>query len=57
MDGFNLFKRTLEISENKEVTHFFFGNKEEVVKKMTVDQIKQAEDMIDDYRVWLYPFR
>ena len=34
MDGFNLFKRTLEISENKEVTHFFFGNKEEVVKKI-----------------------
>ena len=32
--GFNLFKRTLEISENKEVTHFFFGNKEEVVKKI-----------------------
>ena len=31
--------------------------KEEVIKKMTVDQIKQAEDMIDDYRVWLYPFR
>ena len=32
-------------------------SQEEVVKKMTVDQIKQAEDMIDDYRVWLYPFR
>ena len=32
-------------------------SQEEVVKKMTVEQIKQAEDMIDDYRVWLYPFR
>ena len=32
-------------------------SQEEVVKKMTVDQIKRAEDMIDDYRVWLYPFR
>lgn len=32
-------------------------SQEEVIKKMTVDQIKQAEDMIDDYRVWLYPFR
>jgi TPR repeat protein len=30
---------------------------EEVVKKMTPDQIKHAQQLVDDYRVWLYPFR
>lgn len=29
----------------------------EVVKKMTTEQIEQAQVLIDDYRVWLYPFR
>ena len=32
-------------------------SQEEVVKKMTQEQIVQANQMIDDYRVWLYPFR
>ena len=32
-------------------------SQEEVVKKMTQEQIAQANQMIDDYRVWLYPFR
>lgn len=32
-------------------------SQEEVVKKMTAEQIQQAHDLIDDYRVWLYPFR
>ena len=32
-------------------------SQEEVVKKMTDEQIKHAEVLIDDYRVWLYPFR
>ncbi len=30
---------------------------EEVVKKMTPEQIEQALVMVDDYRPWLYPFR
>jgi TPR repeat protein len=30
---------------------------EEVVKKMTPDQIEHAQQLVDDYRVWLYPFR
>ncbi|HKK98094.1 MAG TPA: tetratricopeptide repeat protein [Marivita sp.] len=30
---------------------------EEVVKKMTPDQIEHAQALVDDYRVWLYPFR
>ncbi len=29
---------------------------EEVVKKMTPAQIAKAQILIDDYRVWLYPF-
>ncbi|MEM8871972.1 MAG: tetratricopeptide repeat protein [Pseudomonadota bacterium] len=29
---------------------------EEVVKKMTPAQIEKAHILIDDYRVWLYPF-
>ncbi|WP_245657118.1 tetratricopeptide repeat protein [Meinhardsimonia xiamenensis] len=32
-------------------------SQEEVVKKMTADQIAQAHKLIDDYRPWLYPFR
>ncbi|MEM8789450.1 MAG: tetratricopeptide repeat protein [Pseudomonadota bacterium] len=29
---------------------------EEVIKKMTPDQIAKANILIDDYRIWLYPF-
>ncbi len=32
-------------------------SQEEVVKKMTPEQIEHAHRLIDDYRVWLYPFR
>ena len=32
-------------------------SQEEVVKKMTVEQIEKAHVLIDDYRVWLFPFR
>lgn len=32
-------------------------SQEEVVKKMTKEQIEAAHELIDDYRVWLYPFR
>ncbi|MFT4650101.1 MAG: TPR repeat protein [Gammaproteobacteria bacterium] len=32
-------------------------SQEEVVKKMTRDQIDQAHVLIEDYRIWLYPFR
>ncbi|MBO9398961.1 sel1 repeat family protein [Shimia sp. R9_2] len=30
---------------------------EEVVKKMTDEQIQKAHILVDDYRTWLYPFR
>lgn len=30
---------------------------DEVAKKMTPEQITQAQALIDDYRVWMYPFR
>lgn len=30
---------------------------EEVIKKMTPEQIEIAHVLVDDYRVWLYPFR
>ena len=30
---------------------------EEVRKKMTQEQIDHAHALVDDYRVWLYPFR
>ncbi|MEL6962895.1 MAG: tetratricopeptide repeat protein [Pseudomonadota bacterium] len=30
---------------------------EEVVKKMTAEEIERAQVLIDDYRVWMYPFR
>lgn len=32
-------------------------SQEEVVKKMTTEQIEKAHVLIDDYRVWLFPFR
>lgn len=32
-------------------------SQEEVVKKMTAEQIEQAHVLVDDYRTWLYPFR
>ena len=32
-------------------------SQEEVVKKMTPEQIEKAHELIDDYRVWLFPFR
>ncbi|MEM9047968.1 MAG: tetratricopeptide repeat protein [Pseudomonadota bacterium] len=32
-------------------------SQEEVVKKMTAEEIEKAQLLIDDYRVWLYPFR
>jgi len=33
------------------------NSQEEVQKKMTRKQIEKAHVLIDDYRVWLYPFR
>ena len=30
---------------------------EEVVKKMTAEEIARAQALIDDYRPWMYPFR
>ncbi len=30
---------------------------EEVIKKMSRDDINEAHKLIDDYKVWLYPFR
>jgi|TARA_A100001388_G_scaffold82360_1_gene59376 N-acetylglucosaminyldiphosphoundecaprenol N-acetyl-beta-D-mannosaminyltransferase len=64
VDGFNLFNKTLEISENKDVTHYFFGNKEEVVQKIikkfqisnpdtkivgyVCPPIKEVEDLLND---------
>ncbi len=32
-------------------------SQEEVVKKMTAEEIAKAHELIDDYRVWMYPFR
>ncbi|MEP2028514.1 MAG: tetratricopeptide repeat protein [Paracoccaceae bacterium] len=32
-------------------------SQEEVVKKMTPEEIKKAHVLISDYRIWLYPFR
>ena len=32
-------------------------SQEEVVKKMSKKQIEKAHILIDDYKVWLYPFR
>lgn len=31
-------------------------SQEEVIKKMTPEQIERAHVLIEDYRVWLYPF-
>lgn len=30
---------------------------EEVVKKMTKEEIDKAHILVDDYKVWMYPFR
>lgn len=30
---------------------------EEVVKKMTAEEIARAQVLIEDYKVWMYPFR
>ncbi|MEO9528831.1 tetratricopeptide repeat protein [Roseibium sp.] len=30
---------------------------EEVVKKMTGEEIEKAHVLVDDYKVWMYPFR
>lgn len=30
---------------------------EEVIKKMTPEEIEKAHVLVDDYRVWMYPFR
>ncbi|MEM8854037.1 MAG: tetratricopeptide repeat protein [Pseudomonadota bacterium] len=30
---------------------------EEVVKKMTPDEIQKAHVLVNDYKVWMYPFR
>jgi TPR repeat protein len=32
-------------------------SQEEVVKKMTKEQIEHAHKLIADYKVWMYPFR
>ena len=32
-------------------------SQEEVVKKMTPEQIKKAHILIDDYKAWIYPFK
>lgn len=32
-------------------------SQEEVIKKMTPEQIEHGNALIDDYRVWMYPFR
>ena len=32
-------------------------SQEEVIKKMTPDQIEEAHILVRDYRTWLYPFR
>jgi TPR repeat protein len=32
-------------------------SQEEVVKKMTPEQIAHGNDLVADYRVWMYPFR
>ena len=32
-------------------------SQEEVIKKMTPEEIEKAHVLIEDYKVWLYPFR
>ena len=32
-------------------------SQEEVIKKMTPEQIEHAHELISDYKVWMYPFR
>lgn len=30
---------------------------EDVTRKMTAEEIEQAHELVDDYKVWMYPFR
>jgi len=30
---------------------------EDVTRRMSAEEIEQAHDLVDDYRVWMYPFR
>lgn len=32
-------------------------SQEDIVKKMTREEIAKAHELVDDYRVWMYPFR
>lgn len=32
-------------------------SQEEVIKKMTPEQIEKAHELVNDYKVWMYPFR
>lgn len=32
-------------------------SQEEVRKKMTPEQVAKAHELVDDYKVWMYPFR
>ena len=32
-------------------------SQEEVIKKMTREEIAKAHELVGDYRVWMYPFR
>ena len=32
-------------------------SQEEVIRKMTPEEIEKAHVLVDDYKVWLYPFR
>lgn len=32
-------------------------SQEDIVRKMTPDQIRHAHELINDYKVWMYPFR
>ena len=32
-------------------------SQEEVVKKMTAEEIEKAHELISDYKPWMYPFR
>ena len=34
-----------------------FDNEEEVIKKMTPEEIEKAHILIDDYKSWIYPFQ
>ena len=32
-------------------------SQEEVIKKMTPEEIEKAHILIDDYKAWIYPFQ